>query len=124
VHSQAAPQEQVALLFCRPDGVPSRPHAHGLQPQCSPHVHVVCSAEAAPLLADVHLQSRPPGHGTVHPHLSSQPIIPLARCARLLYVDCCVLLFSVHRRWISSSVQVCAYMKTEIKRRHVFPTCE
>jgi hypothetical protein len=74
--SQAAPQEQVALLFCRPDGVPSRPHAHGLQPQCSPQVHVVCSA-AAPLLADeVHLQSLPPGHGTAHPHLSSQPISP------------------------------------------------
>ena len=29
---------------------------------------------AASLLAEVHLQPVPPGHGTAHPHLSLQPI--------------------------------------------------
>ena len=87
---QAAPQEQLDRLFSRPDGVPSRPHAHGLHPQCSPHAHVVCSPAAAPLLAEVHLQPVPPGHGTAHPHLSSQPISIFSGVA--LHVA----LFSVH----------------------------
>lgn len=69
---QDAPQEQLALLFSRPDGIVARPHVHGLHSQCSPQPQVVCSR--CPPLPDVHLQSLPPGHGTAHPHLSSHPM--------------------------------------------------
>ena len=39
---QAGPQEQLALLFSRPDGSVARPHVQGLHSQCSPQVHVAC----------------------------------------------------------------------------------
>lgn len=71
---QAGPQEQLALLFSRPDGIVARPHVQGLQSQCSPQPHVVCSRCPPPPLPDVHRQSLPPGHGTAHPHLSSHPM--------------------------------------------------
>lgn len=77
---QAGPQEQLALLFSRPDGMVALPHVHGLHSQCSPQPHVVCSRCPPAPLPDVHLQSLPPGHGTAHPHLSSHPM-PDACCS-------------------------------------------
>jgi hypothetical protein len=71
---QLGPQEQLALLFSRPDGSTARPQVQGLHSQCAPHVHVVCSRCPPPPLPDVHLQPLPPGHGTAHPHLSSHPM--------------------------------------------------
>jgi len=71
---QAGPQEQLALLFSRPDGIVAPPQVHGLHSQCSPQPHVVCSRCPPAPLPDVHLQSLPPGHGTAHPHLSSHPM--------------------------------------------------
>jgi len=82
---QAGPQEQLALLFWRPDGIVALPHVHGLHSQCSPQPHVVCSRCPPAPLPDVHLQSLPPGHGTAHPHLSSHPmrLMMPAACGRV-----------------------------------------
>lgn len=61
----------------------------GLQPQCSPQEHFLCSTSettsSAPE-ADVHLQAMPPGHGEGQPHLSLQtePPLPLITSAIIL----------------------------------------
>ena len=56
---QEGPQEQLALLFSRPDGSVARPHVEGLHSQCSPQVHVACCSRCPPPLADAHRQSLP-----------------------------------------------------------------